>query len=172
METIYTNFVKVRDVHGSVVCINRKYITQIETNGYKIFVRGVQGLYVELDNKLYTIEEIIAGGYDLLRESKPKVEEKPKMEKPQPAKKGVNRPPLPEENTKERARLWVACGGRVSKRYGWGWKGAEQQPISEYEAMELLPKYDFGKGFYMLTWTYYEDMPCLCFNELSENDME
>jgi len=167
METTYTNFVKVRDVHGNVECINRKYITQIETDGDKIFVRGVQGLYVELEKELYTMEEIVAGGYDLLRESKPKEEGKP-----QPAKKEVSRPPLPEENTKERARLWVACGGRVSKRYGWGWKGAKQKAISKDEAMELLPKYDFGKGFYMLTWTYHEDMPCLCFNELSVNDME
>ena len=74
--------------------------------------------------------------------------------------------------TKEFAKQWIEADKPCVYRHGWGWKGAGARPITKEEAMKLLPKYSFGKGFYELGFikgSNGEDV--LEFNELSENDM-
>ena len=56
-------------------------------------------------------------------------------------------------------------------RYGFGWKGASTRPLTQEKALELLPKYSFGMGFYEISFTKYHGEDVLLFNEFSENDM-
>lgn len=73
--------------------------------------------------------------------------------------------------TREGAREWIEAGKPCVYRYGWGWKGAPARSITKEKALELLPKYSFGKGFYELSYIKLEGREVLEFNELSENDM-
>lgn len=91
------------------------------------------------------------------------------------------------KETKEFAREWIESGRPCRYRYGFGFRGASSKPITKERALELLPKYSFGMGFYNLSFcrdrrvipsgssnctiteTYGEEV--LMFNELSENDM-
>lgn len=75
------------------------------------------------------------------------------------------------EKTKENALKWVESDKPCVYRYGWGWKGASAKPITKEEALSLLPKYSFGKGFYELSFIKIDGVDTLEFNELSENDM-
>lgn len=75
------------------------------------------------------------------------------------------------EKTKEFAKKWIEQGKPCVYRYGWGWKGAAAHSISQDKALELLPKYSFGKGFYELDFIQINGKDVLEFNELSENDM-
>lgn len=92
------------------------------------------------------------------------------------------------KETKEFAREWIESGRPCRYRYGFGFRGAASKPITKERALELLPKYSFGMGFYSLSFcrdrrrvesqcgpncvvteAYGEEV--LMFNELSENDM-
>lgn len=75
------------------------------------------------------------------------------------------------EETKEAAKQWIEAGKPCIYRYGWGWKGAGAREITREEALKKLPYYNFGKGFYSLSFVKYGDKDALEFNELSENDM-
>jgi len=75
------------------------------------------------------------------------------------------------ENTKEFAKQWIEEGKPCIYRYGWRWKGAKSNYLSKKEALNILPKYDFGKGFYELSFIKKDGEDVLEFNELSENDM-
>lgn len=75
------------------------------------------------------------------------------------------------EKTKEFAKEWIEAGKPCVYRYGWGWKGATARPITKEKALNLLPKYSFGIGFYELDFISYGGKDVLEFNELSENDM-
>jgi len=75
------------------------------------------------------------------------------------------------EQTKEAAKEWIEAGKPCVYRYGWGWKGASARTITKEKALELLPKYSFGKGFYELSYIKVDGVDTLEFNELSENDM-
>ena len=75
------------------------------------------------------------------------------------------------EKTIEAAKAWIEEGKPCVYRYGWGWKGASARPITKEKALELLPKYSFGKGFYELSFIKMDGEVVLEFNELSENDM-
>lgn len=91
------------------------------------------------------------------------------------------------EQTKEAARQWIEAGKPCRYRYGYGYRGAVSRPLTKEKALELLPKYSFGMGFYSLSYCRdtkvredsspnctitepYGDV-VLMFNELSENDM-
>ena len=76
-----------------------------------------------------------------------------------------------ERETKEFAREWIEAGKPCVYRYGWGWKGAGSRPMTKEEALKLLPKYSFGKGFYELSFITEGGTEVLEFNELSANDM-
>lgn len=73
--------------------------------------------------------------------------------------------------TKEYAKQWIKEGKPCCYRYGWGWKGAKARPITKEQALELLPYYNFSKGFYELSFIKLDGVETLEFNELSENDM-
>jgi len=92
------------------------------------------------------------------------------------------------EQTKENARKWIEAGKPCRYRYGFAYRGAPSKPITKEEALELLPKYSFGKGFYELSFcrdrvvdhqasspncmvTHPEGDIVLMFNEYSANDM-
>jgi hypothetical protein len=70
-------------------------------------------------------------------------------------------------STNEEAKLWIINGGACFYRYGLAWKGAQKYPITKERALELLPDYSFGMGYYELKFTGTE----LIFNEYSEGDM-
>ena len=92
------------------------------------------------------------------------------------------------EKTKEFAKQWITDGKPCRYRYGFGFRGAESRPLTKEKALELLPKYSFGMGFYELSFCKdtrvvheqsgpnctvtepYGNM-VLMFNEFSENDM-
>ena len=71
----------------------------------------------------------------------------------------------------ENAKAWIEAGKPCVYRYGWGWKGAGARHLTKERALELLPKYSFGKGFYELSFININGEEVLEFNELSENDM-
>ena len=90
--------------------------------------------------------------------------------------------------TKEFAKQWIEDGKPCRYRYGFGYRGASSKSITKEEALELLPKYNFGMGFYELSFcrdTRRVERECgpnctvtepygeivLMFNEYSENDM-
>lgn len=75
------------------------------------------------------------------------------------------------EKTKEFAKQWIEEGKPCVYRHGWGWKGAGARTITKEEAQKLLPKYNFGMGFYELSFIKVDGQDTLEFNELSENDM-
>lgn len=75
------------------------------------------------------------------------------------------------EKTKENARKWIESGKPCVYRYGWAYRGARARHLTEEEALRLLPKYDFGMGFYELSFIKVDGVDTLEFNELGENDM-
>lgn len=77
------------------------------------------------------------------------------------------------EKTLAAATQWAKNNGFCAYRYGWAFKGAEIENITRDKALEMLASgnWDFGKGFYELSWIRLEGQSCLEFNELSENDM-
>lgn len=75
------------------------------------------------------------------------------------------------KETKEFAQQWIEEGKPCVYRSGWGWKGASARKITKEKALELLPQYSFGKGFYELSFIKIDGQTTLEFNELSENDM-
>ena len=76
------------------------------------------------------------------------------------------------ENSKDKAREWIEAGKPCEYRYGFGWKGAASRPLSNEDALKLLPSYSFGMGFYELSWTTDKNgAQVLLFNEFSANDM-
>lgn len=82
---------------------------------------------------------------------------------------------MAQEKTKEAARAWVEEGKPCTYQYGFTFKGAQQRPISNDEAMQKLTDnrmWGFGMGFYELRWTRHEGQDVLCFNEYSLGDME
>lgn len=70
---------------------------------------------------------------------------------------------------KEQIAKWIKNGGRC--RYGFGLWNDTKKKLSKEEALKLLPDYDFGMGFYQLSWSSDDDGPILCFKELHENDL-
>ena len=92
------------------------------------------------------------------------------------------------KKTKEFAKQWIEEGKPCMYRYGFGYRGAAGKTISKEKALELLPKYSFGMGFYELSFernrvvddkqsgpnctvTYCVGDTVLMFNEYSANDM-
>lgn len=72
---------------------------------------------------------------------------------------------------RKKAEDWINNGNPCIYRYGWAYRGASAREITKEKALELLPKYSFGMGFYELSFTKYNGKDVLEFNELSENDM-
>ena len=66
---------------------------------------------------------------------------------------------------------WIDAGKPCTYRHGFAYRGAEAKKISKEKATELLPKYEFGMGFYTLDYRTVDGEQVLEFNELSECDM-
>lgn len=75
------------------------------------------------------------------------------------------------KETKEAAKRWIEEGKPCVYRCGWGWKGVGARKLERENALSLLPRYNFGKGFYELGYITINGVEYLEFNELSENDM-
>ena len=92
------------------------------------------------------------------------------------------------KETKEYAREWIEAGKPCRYRYGFGYRGASSRPLTNDEALKMLPKYCFCMGFYELSFcrdtvvdhkasgpnctvTHAVGDEVLMFNEYSENDM-
>lgn len=77
------------------------------------------------------------------------------------------------ENNKEEARKWINDGGLCIYRHGFAFKGAGARKMTKEEALEKInnKEWDFGIGFYELSWTEFNGEKYLEFNELGENDL-
>ena len=77
------------------------------------------------------------------------------------------------QKTKEYAKQWIEDGNPCMYRYGYAYKGATSRNITKEKALELLPSYSFGMGFYELDFEKDKASgeTVLMFNEFSENDM-
>lgn len=67
---------------------------------------------------------------------------------------------------------WINAGKLVVGGFGWKYRGSGEHVIPNDVAASMFPKYDFGKGFYELSWTIYKGEVALSMREYSENDME
>lgn len=67
---------------------------------------------------------------------------------------------------------WINKGNPCFYQLGFSYKGATPRHIDKQQAIELLPKYNFGKGFYELSWRIVDGVAALVFNEYSVYDME
>ena len=71
--------------------------------------------------------------------------------------------------TKEDVRELIESGVPCYRSYGLWDTASTSKPITKEQALALLPKYDFGEGFYMLIVP--EDRSFVRFKELSETDL-
>jgi hypothetical protein len=67
---------------------------------------------------------------------------------------------------------WINKGKPCFSQYGLTYRGAKAFQIDKQQAINLLPKYSFGKGFYELSWRIVDGIAALVFNEYSVYDME
>lgn len=67
---------------------------------------------------------------------------------------------------------WIKAGKLVVGGSGWEYRGARTAIIPTDKAVEMFPKYSFGKGFYEMEWTTYRGQVALSMREYSELDME
>ena len=74
-------------------------------------------------------------------------------------------------NTKDQLKEKIENGIPCYYRYGYAYKGAGKRKITKEEALELLPKYSFGMGFYEILDYTNDSSPYIVFNEYSENDL-
>lgn len=75
------------------------------------------------------------------------------------------------ENTKKCVETFIKNGGKCGYRNGLAYRGAALRDITKEKALELLPKYNFGMGFYSLSWLNIKGETVLEFQELDANDM-
>lgn len=67
---------------------------------------------------------------------------------------------------------WINKGKPCAYQSGCSYKGSIPCTINKEKAIELLPKYNFGMGFYELAWRIVDGVASLVFNEYSVFDME
>ena len=72
---------------------------------------------------------------------------------------------------KQAAIEWVNEGKPCIYRSGWAYRGARAKSITKEEALKLLPSYNFGIGFYSLSFHKEQGIEVLEFNKLSANDL-
>ena len=71
--------------------------------------------------------------------------------------------------TKQEVKQLIEGGTPCYYKYGLWDSMGNSKPISKEQALKLLPKYDFGEGFYMLIVP--ADKSYIKFKELSETDL-
>ena len=74
-------------------------------------------------------------------------------------------------NNKEEVRKAIENGMSCYQRFGFKWKGAGNHPITKEKALELLPHFSPGMGYYELRLENTGIEQALVFVEYSEADM-
>lgn len=74
-------------------------------------------------------------------------------------------------NNKEELRKIIENGFPCYRQFGFSWKGAMPYKISKETALELLPKYSPGMGYWELSERVIYGYPSLVFTEYSASDM-
>ena len=76
-------------------------------------------------------------------------------------------------NDKEQVKSLIESGIPCYYRLGFSYhfRSNDTRPISKEEAIDLLPRYSPGWGFYELSLTIRDGQDALLFNEFSENDL-
>lgn len=74
-------------------------------------------------------------------------------------------------NNKIEVTAAINAGMPCYQRYGFRWKGAIARKISAEKALELLPQYSPGMGFWELRTENISGVESIVFNEYSEADM-
>ena len=74
-------------------------------------------------------------------------------------------------NNKEEVKKAIESGTPCYYRYGFKYRGAESKRISVEKALELLPKYSPGMGFWELCGETIDGQEVIMFNEYSANDL-
>lgn len=74
-------------------------------------------------------------------------------------------------NNKAELKHYIELGIQCFQQFGFSFRGAEPRPITKEKALELLPYYSPGKGFYELEQRMIDGRVFLVFTEYSESDM-
>jgi len=74
-------------------------------------------------------------------------------------------------NDKAEVKANIENGTPCYRQFGFSWKGAFPRKITKEQALELLPNYSPGMGFYELSERVISGYPSLVFTEYSEADM-
>ena len=74
-------------------------------------------------------------------------------------------------NNKAEVKANIEAGFPCYEQFGFSWKGAMPRPISKEKALELLPKFSPGIGFWELSEKTINGKPSLVFTEYSAADM-
>lgn len=74
-------------------------------------------------------------------------------------------------NNKTEVKTNIEAGIPCYRQFGFSWKGAIPHKISKETALELLPKYSPGMGFWELSERVIDGYPSLVFTEYSASDM-
>lgn len=74
-------------------------------------------------------------------------------------------------NNKIELKSLIENGIPCYRQFGFSWKGAMPRLITKETALELLPKYSPGKGFWELSERVINGERSLVFTEYSESDM-
>lgn len=74
-------------------------------------------------------------------------------------------------NNKEEVRKAIENGMPCYKRFGFRWKGAGNRSITKEEALDKLPHFSPGIGYYELCEEEINGVQSLVFVEYSEADM-
>jgi hypothetical protein len=74
-------------------------------------------------------------------------------------------------NNKEEVKANIEAGFPCYEQFGFSWEGATPRLITKEKALELLPKFSPGKGFWELSERTINGQLSLVFTEYSESDM-
>lgn len=74
-------------------------------------------------------------------------------------------------NNKTELKRLIELGLPCYQQFGLSYMGASPRPITKEKALELLPNYSPGKGFYELSQLTIDGKVSLLFTEYSESDM-
>ena len=88
------------------------------------------------------------------------------------SKKSNELPDYGNKPNKEQLAELINKGMKCVYRKGLAYRDAKEIKITKDKALELLPQYSYGKGFYTLSYYVSDNVPTLVFNELSVFDLE
>ena len=74
-------------------------------------------------------------------------------------------------NNKTELKTLIENGLPCYRQFGFSYRGTMPRKITKEQALELLPSYSPGKGFWELSERNIDGYPSLVFTEYSESDM-